>query len=151
MRINNKMKWRNYIESISKEYLFKAPATNTNITLIKKELNVELPEKLLELLRETNGIFDKYECPLIWSTEQIVEDNLFFRNFDDYKDIYMPFDHLLFFSDAGNGDLFGYRVLNGRIRDDEIYAWNHEDDSRTWISSSIESFVKGWITGEITI
>lgn len=71
------MKWRNYIESISKEYLFKAPATNTNITLIKKELNVELPEKLLELLRETNGIFDKYECPLIWSTEQIVEDNLF--------------------------------------------------------------------------
>jgi hypothetical protein len=28
----------------------------------------------------------------------------------------MPFDHLLFVSDAGNGDLFGYAVLNGVVR-----------------------------------
>lgn len=67
------------------------------------------------------------------------------------KDIYMPFDHLLFFSDAGNGDLLGYRILNGSIQDNEIFAWNHEDDSRTWISSSLENFLKGWITGEITV
>lgn len=145
------MKWKNYIESISKEYHFKAPATKAEVTLFRDELNVELPGKLLELVHETNGIFDRYECPLIWSTKQIVEDNLFFRNFDDYKDIYMPFDHLLFFSDAGNGDLFGYRILNGRIQDDEIYVWNHENDSRTWISTSLENFVKGWITEEITV
>ncbi|WP_144513897.1 SMI1/KNR4 family protein [Bacillus sp. FJAT-22090] len=145
------MKWKKYIESISTEYHVNAPATNAEIMHIKDELNIQISEKLLELFRETNGIFDRYGCPLIWSTKQIVEDNLFFRNFDGYKDIYMPFDHLLFVSDAGNGDLFGYRILNGSIQDDEIYAWNHEDDSRTWVSSSLENFVKGWISGEITV
>lgn len=38
------------------------------------------------------------------------KDNLFFRTFGDYKDIYMPFDHLLFFSDNGCGDLFGFKI-----------------------------------------
>lgn len=143
--------WKNYIEKISKEYHFKAPATNSEITLIKKELNIELPKKLLNLLNETNGVFDKFDCPLIWSTGKIVEDNLFFRNFDDYKDIYMPFDNLMFFSDGGNGDLFGFAILNGSIQKEDIYVWNHEDDSRTWIASSLEDFIKGWITSEISI
>lgn len=81
---------------------------------------------------------------------KIVKDNLFFRNFSDYKDIYMPFDHLLFFSDNGCGDLYGYKILNGSIQTEDIYVWNHEDDSRTWVTSSLEVFIKGWITGEIT-
>ncbi|MEK4404666.1 SMI1/KNR4 family protein [Sporosarcina sp. FSL K6-6792] len=143
--------WKNYIEKISKEYYFKAPATNSEITFIKKELNIELPKKLLDLLNETNGVFDKFDCPLIWSTGKIVEDNLFFRNFDDYKDIYMPFDNLMFFSDGGNGDLFGFAILNGSIQKEDIYVWNHEDDSRTWIASSLEDFIKDWITSEISI
>jgi len=143
--------WKNFIETISKEYHFKAPASNPEVTLIEEKLNIELPKKLVDLFNETNGVFDNFDCPLIWSTEQIIKDNLFFRNFDDYKDIYMPFDHLLFFSDAGNGDLFGFAILNGSIQKDDIYVWNHEDDSRTWIASSLENFIKGWITSEISI
>ena len=143
--------WKNYIESISKDYNFKSPATLPEITLLQERLNIELPKKLLDLFNETNGVFDEFDCPLIWSTEQIIKDNLFFRNFDDYKDIYMPFDDLLFFSDGGNGDLFGFAILNGSIQKDDIYVWNHEDDSRTWIASSLEHFIKGWITSEIAI
>jgi SMI1-KNR4 cell-wall len=63
----------------------------------------------------------------------------------------MPFDHLLFFSDAGNGDLFGFSILNGSIQKDDIFVWNHEDDSRSWIASSLEAFIKGWITDKITV
>lgn len=143
--------WKDYISSVSKEYSFKPPATTIEVNQIKKELNVELPKKLFELFGETNGVFDSFDCPLIWSTSQIVTDNLFFRNFDDYKDIYMPFEHLLFFSDAGNGDLFGYRILNGSIQTDDIYVWNHEDDSRMWVAPSLEVFINDWITGEISI
>ncbi|MCM3790062.1 SMI1/KNR4 family protein [Domibacillus indicus] len=143
--------WKNYIKTISKEYHFTAPATNAEITLIKEKLNVELPPNLLNLYNETNGVFDEHGYPLIWSTGQIVEDNLFFRNFEDYRDIYMPFDHLLFFSGAGNGDLFGFAILNGNIQKGDIYVWGHKDDSRTWIAASLEEFIKGWITGEITI
>lgn len=92
-----------------------------------------------------------FDCPLIWSTSQIVEGNVFFRNFDDYKDIFMPFNNLLFFSDAGNGDLFAFAILNGSIRKGDIYVWNHEDDSRMWIASSLEEFIRGWSTGKISI
>ncbi|WP_078379953.1 SMI1/KNR4 family protein [Sutcliffiella halmapala] len=143
--------WENYINSISKDYHFVTPATNSEIIKIGEELNVELPKKLLELFKETNGVFDQFKCPLIWSTEQIVKDNLFFRNFEEYKDIYMPFDHLLFFSDSGCGDLFGFPILNGVVQKEDIYVWNHEDDSRMWVSSSLEEFIKGWITGEISV
>lgn len=143
--------WKKYIESLSKEYHFNAPATSAQLTRIKQQLNVELPSKLVELFNETNGVFDTHGCPLIWSTEQIIEDNLFYRNFEEYKDCFMPFDHLLFFSDAGNGDLFGFSILNGCIQKDDIFVWNHEDDSRSWIASSLEAFIKGWITDEITV
>jgi len=142
--------WKDYICTISKDYSFRPPVSNTEIIQIKEELNVELPKKLFELFNETNGVFDSFGCPLIWSTSQIIKDNLFFRNFGDYKDIYMPFDHLLFFSDNGCGDLFGYKILNGSIQTEDIYVWNHEDDSRIWVASSLEVFIKGWITGEIT-
>lgn len=142
--------WKDYIGTISKEYAFKSPASIAEISHITDVLHVELPRKLLELYRETNGVFDQFGCPLIWSTTQIVKDNSFFRNFTDYQDLYMPFDHLLFFSDNGCGDLFGYRILNGCIETEDIYVWNHEDDSRTWVASSLETFIKGWITGEIT-
>src|SRR4051812_18600685 len=108
--------WKNYISSISKDYTFKPSTSNAEIIQISEELNVELPKKILELYGETNGVFDSFGCPLIWSTSQMLKDNVFFRNFADYKDVYMPFDHLLFFSDNGCGDLFGYKILNGSIQ-----------------------------------
>ncbi|MGG3891582.1 SMI1/KNR4 family protein [Metabacillus fastidiosus] len=143
--------WKKYINSISKEYNFRDPAAESEITQIKDKLNVELPEKLLELFRETNGVFDSHDYPLIWSTERMIEENLFYRNDEEYKEIFMPFDHLLFFAPSGIGDLFGYRILNGHIQKEDIYVWNHEDDSRTWIASSLEEFIKGWINSEILI
>lgn len=76
---------------------------------------------------------------------------IFFRNFEDYRDIFMPFDHLLFFSDAGNGDLFGYVILNGSIQRDDIFVWDHETDSRKWIAFSLKDFIEGWANGRISV
>ncbi|MEO4053886.1 SMI1/KNR4 family protein [Solibacillus sp. CAU 1738] len=144
------MDWKNYIESFAKDVHFAEPATNENIDGITKHLNIELPSKLLDLLKQTNGIFDNYKCPFIWPTSRIIEDNLYFRNFEGFKDIYMPFDQLLFFSDSGTGDLFGYAILNGQIQTDDIFVWDHETVSRKWIAPSLEAFLKGWITGDIS-
>ncbi|MCM3364313.1 SMI1/KNR4 family protein [Niallia sp. HCP3S3_B10] len=144
--------WKEFISSISNEHHFKEPATNYEIAQIQKEINVQLPEELAELFNETNGVFDNWNCPLVWSTSQIIEDNLFFRNFEDYKDIYMPFDNLFFFSDAGNGDLFCYAILkNGTIDKTDIFVWNHEDDSRTWVAASLKHFIEGWLTDRIGV
>lgn len=143
--------WKQYIQTVKKGYHFKEPANPAAFEQIQKELHVDLPLDLLTLFNETDGVFDEFNCPLIWSVDQIIEDNLFFRNFEQYKDLYMPFDHLLFFSDSGTGDLFGYPILNGQIQRDDIFVWDHESDSRTWVASSLKDFIDGWANDRITI
>lgn len=150
-RGDGSLMWKEYIQTATTGYHYKNPATDAKTSQIKEKLQVELPQDLLDLLNETNGAFDEYGCPLIWSTDQIVKENLFFRNFEDYRDIFMPFDHLLFFSDAGNGDLFGYAILNGSIQREDIFVWDHETDSRKWIASSLKDFIEGWANGRISV
>jgi len=143
--------WKNYLSSISKECHFKAPATEKALLLISEELNGELPKKLVELYKETNGLYGEYGISYIWSTQQMVKENLFFRTVHEYGDSILTLDNFLFFSDAGNGDLFGYSLLNGSIQNEDIYVWNHEDNSCNVIASSLEEFIKGWISGEISV
>lgn len=143
--------WKKYVSSISKDYQFKAPATKNELQVIQEELNVELPMALAELYSETNGVYGDYGVSYIWSTQQLVKENMFFRTLHEYRDSMMPLHNFLFFSDAGNGDLFGYSLLNGRVHDDNIYVWNHEDDSRIVIASSLEEFIEGWFTGRISV
>jgi SUKH superfamily protein len=63
----------------------------------------------------------------------------------------MSFENLLFFGDAGNGDLFAYKVLGGRASNIDIFVWNHEDDSRTFIAGSLKNFLEYWLTGKLKI
>jgi hypothetical protein len=93
---------------------------------------------LTNLLYETNGIDEKYGISVIWSLDQIKKDNLYFRSLKTFKEIYMPFDCLLFFADAGNGDQFAFPVVNGSHCKDDVFVWNHEDDSRTWVAPSLQ-------------
>jgi SMI1-KNR4 cell-wall len=143
--------WREYLSSISKECQFKASATEKEILSIEKELNVDLPKKLADLYNETNGVYGNYGISFIWPTDQMVKENLVFWTIHDHREFMEPLDSFLFFSDAGNGDLFGYSIVNGSIQTDDIYVWNHEDDSRSVIASSLEEFIRGWIIGEISV
>ena len=61
------------------------------------------------------------------------------------------FDMFLFFADAGNGDLFGYRIENGRIPTTEVYAWDHEDDTNKIIAPSLKDYLRDWLQGTITV
>ena len=87
----------------------------------------------------------------MWSTERIQQDNIEFRTTEDFKDLYMPFDSLLFFADAGNGDQFAFTVLNGEIRRNDIFVWNHENDSRTWAASNLKQYLEWWLSGKLQI
>ena len=46
--------WKNYINPVASGYYFKPPAIKSEINHIEKELQVELPDDLLELYNETN-------------------------------------------------------------------------------------------------
>jgi hypothetical protein len=143
--------WKEYVSSFSKDYQFEEPVTEAEILSIKEELFVELPKVLVALYQETNGIYGVYGTSLIWSTKQILKENKFFWSLHENRDFIKPLNDFLFFSDAGNGDLFGFKISNGNIQSEEIYVWNHEDDSRSIISASLEEFVKGWMNGEISV
>ncbi|MCR8848221.1 SMI1/KNR4 family protein [Rossellomorea sp. SC111] len=142
------MKWRNYLGSLSEECQFKAPATESEISTIKETLKLELPGKLAQLYNETNGVFGNYGISYIWSTEQVVRENIFCRTGLEFSE---NMNSLLFFSDAGNGDLFGYSLVKGRIQSENIYIWNHEDRNRRVVSTSLDKFIEGWITGELNV
>ncbi|WP_242309603.1 SMI1/KNR4 family protein [Bacillus cereus group sp. BfR-BA-01331] len=142
--------WKNTIRSISSNLSLKNPATKNELAEVQKNLQLELPNDLYQLLQETNGIEGEYG-QFIWDASKIKIENMNMRNIVDFKDLYMPFDCLLFFADGGNGDLFGYSILNGIVQRDDIYVWNHENDSRTWVAPSLKIFMVWWESGKITI
>lgn len=107
--------WKNTIRSISSNLSLKNPATKDELAEVQKNLQLELPNDLYQLLQETNGIEGEYG-QFIWDASKIKIENMNMRNIVDFKDLYMPFDCLLFFADGGNGDLFGYSILNGIVQ-----------------------------------
>jgi hypothetical protein len=79
---------------------------------------------------------------------RIVDDNQLFRNNQDFIRLYMPFDPLLFFADAGNGDQFAFRW---KAELPDIFVWDHENDSRTWVAPSLAKYLEWWLNGTIKI
>ena len=50
----------------------------------------------------------------------------------------MPFDNLFAFGRAGNGDLWCLAYNSDNSLKDNIFGWNHENDSRIWVAISIK-------------
>ena len=109
-------------------------------------LNVALPDDLRSLLAQSDGVEGIYGLDLVWPSARILDDNTKFRTLPTFRDLYMPFEPLLFFGDAGNGDQFAYRICGGRVRPG-IFLWNHENDSRSWAAPSLERYFE-WTFAE---
>jgi cell wall assembly regulator SMI1 len=130
---------------------FATPASEEHLKVAERELGVHLPRELRELLGESDGVQGEYELALVWPLERIVRDNLAFRANAEFAELYMPFDHLLFFADAGNGDQFAHAILAGEVRRPDVFVWNHEDDSRTWVAPDILTYLKWWLDGTLKL
>lgn len=129
------------------EATFSPPATADDLAIATAALGVVLPPQLSDLLSETDGIEGEYGLGLVWNVRRIAKDNAWFRTNDDYRELYMPFDGLVFFGDAGNGDQFGISLAGNQ----EIYVWDHEDDSRTWVASTVMGYLEAWMTGRLKV
>ena len=136
--------------------IFYPPAQPEAVAELETVLGTALPGDLKSMLAETDGVaermvwarYDEKIGYLLWPVERIRETNLRFRT-DSFLPGYAPFDRLLFFADAGNGDQFAYTTLNGRVDRPDILAWDHEDDSRTWVAPSLKTFIVWWCEGRI--
>jgi cell wall assembly regulator SMI1 len=126
---------------------FRAPASADAIQACEAQLGHRLPDHLRQLLAETNGIEGEYGLGLLWSTQRIASDNAYLRNDADVRDSFMPFAGLVFFADAGNGDQFAVSLSGNH----DVYAWNHEDDSRAWVAPTVMRYLEEWMTGRLKI
>lgn len=142
--------WPRRITAALPEAEFSAAATGEQIAAAEAYLGQPLPPALRDLLRETNGVRgDAHGLDLVWDVDRIQRDNSYFRRSTDFADLYMPFTPLLFFGSAGNGDQFAF--IRQPLRDDDVYAWNHEDDSRTWVAPRLTDFFDWWADGRIRL
>ena len=142
--------WQQLVEQYSSSVTCHAPVSKSQLELAESELRIGFPEGLRSCLLESDGIEGEHSLALVWPLLRIVEDNKLFRGKSEFKELYMPFDSLLFFGDAGNGDQFAFPIVGGRVRKD-VFVWNHEDDSRSWVAPSLAKFLEWWLTGELKI
>jgi len=142
--------WRELVERWYPVHEFRPGATSEALTAAEQRIGHQLPGDLRELLAETDGVRGSYGLGLIWPIERIVDENLMLRSEPDFRDLSMPFEPLLFFGDAGNGDLFAFRLVSV-LWDRDVYAWNHENDSRVWVASSLAQYLEWWSDGRITV
>jgi hypothetical protein len=140
--------WRELITGLTEDAKFSPPASDGELERAAAGLGGDLPKHLAELLSESDGVKGKYGLGLIWPLKRIVSDNLHFRSSADFKELYMPFEPLLFFADAGNGDQFAFVWIPRR---DEVFVWDHEQDSRRWVAPSLEMYLRWWLEGKLRI
>lgn len=140
--------WRELVAELYPKATFAEAATEDRITAAEAELGHPIPHQLASVLQESDGILDVHGGGLIWPIERIVVDNRRFRTNVEYAGIFMPFDPILFFADAGNGDQFGLVV--SPVDRDDVFVWNHVDDSRTWGAADVETYLRWWASGRLT-
>src|SRR5262245_22851149 len=143
--------WRELVQRLTPDCEFSPPATAAQIAAAEQALGAALPADLRSLLLESNGVAGLYGLGLVWPLERIEADNLAFRSNPDFCELYMPFDPLLFFADAGNGDQFAFCVLAGEVRKDDVFVWDHESDSRTWVAPTLERYLDWWLSGKLKV
>ncbi|MGW6026164.1 SMI1/KNR4 family protein [Streptomyces sp. NPDC055099] len=135
--------WREVAELAFPEAGFSAPVDPAGAAAAEQRLGSSLPASLVSLLQETDGIVGHYGTDTVWPLERIVEDNLRFWSDASFADLYMPFDALLFFGDNGGGDQFAFVRRPAR---DDIFVWQHEDDSCRWVARDLADYLRRSLT-----
>jgi cell wall assembly regulator SMI1 len=137
--------WRQTALEALPDVTFSDPATEWAFTEAESQLGRELPAELRQLLLESDGIVGRNGVDTVWTVEQIVEQNLYFRTDSDFAELYMPFDALLFFGDNGGGDQFALVQTPARW---DVFVWEHEDDSRRWVARDLRDYLQRALTDD---
>jgi len=137
-------KWNEMYKALADKHEYiklNPPATLEQIANVENTLGNKLPADIKELLLEMNG-----DGWLIFSTEQVIETNLLVRKLN----CFMPVDCLLFFGGNGCGDYYGYPITcEDGVREDRVFMWEHEDDSRIWKAANLEDTIRKYYNDEI--
>jgi cell wall assembly regulator SMI1 len=133
--------WRELIGRLYGDAEFAGPASDEEIDRIERRLGHQVPDELRGLLRQCDGVRAEYGSGLVWSVQEIIEENAEFRRSADFAELYEPFDELMFMGDNGGGDQFAFvRAAAGRPGD--VFVWDHETDERTKVAESLKDYLE---------
>ena len=128
--------WKALISSLASDAEFAAGATSQQLAETERQIGVVLPGRLRSLLLDCDGVRADYGADIIWSCTELVRQNIDFRTTEAFRELYMPFDHLLFFGADGGGNQFAFAITaDGNISKADVYRWDHETDGREWVVS----------------
>jgi hypothetical protein len=131
---------------------FEPGATEARLDQAARSLAVALPEALRAFLAECDGVMEVMEVDgrqidmgwLMWTADAIVA-----RHAEATRTALGPPATWLVFADAGaDGILFAYDRAE---TDGHIWAWHPVEGRRQQVAESLRAFLRGWITGELTV
>lgn len=159
--------WREFIQNFTSSCYFWEPASLSEVAEVEQALGVTLPEDLRNLLQETNGAavgmafivgaeypgHESHYCSLVWSTGDMLKENLQFRAFDeDNPYIFAPLKPLLFFASLPNGDPVAFRVVDEHVINSTVIAMSHENYATRWeVAASLRDFLTWMLHEEIKV
>ena len=135
----NAPSWKQLAKSYASDAKFARPATEAALAALEQSLAIPLPSALREFLLEADGFTADYGSRVIWSVSHIEQENREFRTAEAFKELYMPFNHLLLFGDHSGGDHFAFAIhADGKIHKRDVFRWDHETDGRSWFAGGLE-------------
>ena len=140
---------------------FYPAAAPGDITGAEGRLNAAFPASIRSLLLETNSVMDLmavdggewFDCSwLVWTVEEIVEQNLYGRAATGERRYDHDLRRLVFFAGAGaDGILFGFPVLDDGVCASRVVVWHPVGEELHEVSPSVEHFLRGWFTGALAV
>jgi len=140
---------------------FYAAASAGRIADAEERLNARLPASLRSVLLETDGVTDVMAVDggewfdamwLLWPVEQLVDRNLSYRAATEHGTRACDFRQLVVFADAGcDGILFAFPVTGDGVCVPRVVVWHPIRDELGDLAPSLEDFLRGWLTGTISV
>ncbi len=129
-------------EGINNDLKINLPADKSEIERAERVLGVSFPTELKGLLLELNG-----DSWLLFSVAQIVENNLLTR--EALGEYYDKLNELLFIAGNGCGDYYAYEVCGEKTISTKIILWEHEDNSRRSVATSLSDLINRYYDDQI--
>jgi hypothetical protein len=165
------MNWREFITDnyavapeqpgIASKPEFYPGASTHEIADVELRLNARLPASIRSLLLESDGVMGMMaidggewfkEHWLLWTVAEVVEQNLWYRGESGKETYERDFRKVVFFADAGSdGILFGFPVREDRACASHVVVWHPIEDELDDIASSLEDFLRKWLTSTIWV
>ncbi|MFE2910849.1 SMI1/KNR4 family protein [Kitasatospora indigofera] len=137
--------WVDYARSLDAGIEVRDPVLPGQLAEAERALGCRIPAKLASLLLETDGISGRHGLPVVWNLKAMVEENKALRGTAEFRDLYMPFEPILFFGGGPGGDLFGFVRIPER--DHEVFVWDHETDGRWLVSYGLKDYLQKSLAG----